>query len=829
MTAIALSVSSLISAQTAEAVLSEDFESGSLPDGWTQEFVIGQRSWAVEGSALSNPDGAASGKYRIALRNATNQRQGFRTRLILPPVDITGLDKPIVSFSFAQAPWAGDFDTLRVLYRPTATEEWVVLEEFSKAYSTWNDVMVELGVPSATAQIAFDGTDNLGRGIVLDDILIRTLPECRQPEVRVDKVSDSEATLFWNGSFDTKQYHIRVSEEQLSDIRLNAGRDEFLSEPYDELVHGSLNMLTLENLKLGTKYYVYIRALCGSENSLWSNEVSFSTLQKVTVPYEQDFNLSVTGMPTQDIEWHFGTSYNQDIPFVNTNILAAQLSSYSLSATTCLVFGLSDKPNYPIPEGNYAYAVSPEILTDDISALQVTFNGGRSTYYTVPDDVALIVGVMIDPDDYSTFTPIDTVWHNEKSSQTFEEYIVPLTGAPAEAKYVALVSDFDTKNSFYVDDFVLAPIPPCAKAKDQTFVVESATEVTVDWNSSGATEGDILFVTSRLDQAKTVEDALAELDPSEYILKQAMPKPAEVTDLQPMTTYFVYVRNKCGDDYGAWSSFKQVSTPAAATLTAYFDFELDTQDPNTYYLPNPTYTDYKLDKRLTVITDNSMPPCNSTDAKRDGSMGLHVRARSGKYCFVVFPSIEDINQARVSFWGTVRKDNLYGHVILGVMENLQDTASFVPVDTVRLTADYWSRFSFDMDNYTFDGKFLTLRYEMIGTRTDGKTSIETYIDDLTIEPLPACDDPRDIKVVPGATDVTISWDKTSAEAWNVRISKEPAYDRLADTDYEWIFNDTVTDPEAQVGMLNGNNSRYFYYLQTICRLGDAGNDWPCPF
>lgn len=46
------------------------FEDGAIPTGWTQENLTGSVSWAVEGGTgvtLSNPVGAKSGDYRLAI------------------------------------------------------------------------------------------------------------------------------------------------------------------------------------------------------------------------------------------------------------------------------------------------------------------------------------------------------------------------------------------------------------------------------------------------------------------------------------------------------------------------------------------------------------------------------------------------------------------------------------------------------------------------------------------------------------------------------------------------------------------------------------------
>ena len=104
-----------IFAQDKNVILFEDFEKG-IPATWTQEYVRGNDSWSVESGTLTNPQGTTSGSKRIAFRNSTNQTTANVTRLVLPEMNLAKVFHPILCFSYAQDKWAGDFDTLRILY-----------------------------------------------------------------------------------------------------------------------------------------------------------------------------------------------------------------------------------------------------------------------------------------------------------------------------------------------------------------------------------------------------------------------------------------------------------------------------------------------------------------------------------------------------------------------------------------------------------------------------------------------------------------------------------------------------------------------------------------
>ena len=825
--AMAALTSPLIYAQDDGSVLSEGFESGRLPEGWTQEHVIGSHDWTVEGGdGLSRPDGTHSGNYRIALRNNTNQKEGFRTMLILPPVDVTGMTKPVISFAYAQDSWAGDFDTLRIYYRTTEDMPWATLKVYDKYTSVWTTDMVELVSSSKTYQLAFEGSDNLGRGIVLDDISIRPCPECSQPTVTVSDMTQESATLYWSGSSDTRQFHVRVSEEPLSDFLLGSNRDEYRSTPVDTLLDGTARSLKVDGLSLGGVYYVYIRALCGSENSLWSTEVEFNTLQKVSVPYFEDFNLEVTGMAQQHKDWFFGTSYNQNIPYINTNVPQNSFGSYSPDATPCLAFGSETYYN-AIPGGYYAYAATPEIDIEDISQLQITFYGSRLWgSYNVPEIATLKIGVMTDPTKFETFDEVATVsLHSDGSG--FTEFIVPLTGADKTAKYIALVSESDEYNTFFVDNFEVDSIPPCAKAREITVKTYSATQAVFDWNSNGATECDIIVTKTRLDETKEVEDALSALATTDYVHKQGLQKPATVDGLTAETSYFVYIRNKCGSDYGDWSNPQSFSTPARIEDDTYeYDFEIDPNDNTTFTYPESSSTSYKLTRGIKVFSNSFTPHSQMPSSwygvtPHSGDYVLYARAEDDptSYTYLVFPEIENLMEKRVTFYSTVRSQDVYSNIIIGVMKDAQDTATFQALDTVTAYADTWSHHIIDMDNYTFDGHFFTFKYMLDASHSSGLA--ETYVDDMTFCPLPPCKDPQNFTADPSATSVVLTWDDNGAASWDIKLSTESVYDSLESQTYEWEKELTVTEPTAELTGLKANGQKYYYYVRSVCEGNES--------
>jgi hypothetical protein len=192
------------------AVLNESFENG-IPQGWVQEKISGDVDWSVESGDLVRPTNAYDGSKRIAFRNTKGVTTKAKTRLILPMVDISQLYQPILVFAHAQDKWTYDFDTLRVLYRTSSESDWVQLKVFDKYISKWQVDTLPLMQASKTFQLAFEATDNLGRGVVIDNVIVRSSPDCYEPEVYVANISNDTVDVGWYGVWDAESFSLKIS------------------------------------------------------------------------------------------------------------------------------------------------------------------------------------------------------------------------------------------------------------------------------------------------------------------------------------------------------------------------------------------------------------------------------------------------------------------------------------------------------------------------------------------------------------------------------------------------------------------------------------------
>jgi hypothetical protein len=154
----------------ATTILTEDFEnSGSIPSGWTQEYVISTNSWDFSnGAGFTTPSSAHGGSYNAVLYGS----RGSKTKLVTPVINLDGYTSPTLKFYHAQYNWGGDQDELRIYYKTTSGGSWTLISgaEWTSNVTSWTQRTVSLPNTNSTYYIAFEGYSDYGHGAVLDDV-----------------------------------------------------------------------------------------------------------------------------------------------------------------------------------------------------------------------------------------------------------------------------------------------------------------------------------------------------------------------------------------------------------------------------------------------------------------------------------------------------------------------------------------------------------------------------------------------------------------------------------------------------------------------------------
>ncbi|MBQ7382971.1 MAG: fibronectin type III domain-containing protein [Paludibacteraceae bacterium] len=819
-------------------VLHADFEDGkALPEGWTSESVFGAQDWIVEqGGSLDYPAGAAVGNGRVALRNTTEQTQGFITRLITPAMDLTVLNvQPMLIFSHAQAQRLGDVDVLKVFYRTSPEARWIQLAEFDEKITKWQvDTIYLDAYSSKTYQIAFEGTDRFGRGIVLDEIIVRPDIVCEDArDIHARSLSGDEAIIEWGGSLDTDSFEVVVSKklyENMDDVDWSDTaiiRHEFVYDFID----------TLQNLDINTSYYIYIKAYCPSLEGQWVGGL-IKTLNKVKVPFVEHFDVENQATDTllQVENWTYGTSMKGEdgltpvrTPFLCAYRTVASWHNYAFSGTA-MEFGAGINAE-AVPAGEYVYMASPEIDIERIQDAYVTFWG---TGYIYPhlwtnssNDVYsgyIIVGVMTNPADYSTFVPVDTCY--SRYYQVYDQFQVKFDKYQGEGKYIAFAVDSkDWITEYWVDEVTIGsvkePVTPVNFAvKDFT-----PTSAVVAPDLFNATAWNVIAS----DIKTETPDKLLEKNiivKAENIPATEAEKQLAFQNMEGKWLYF-YVQTVQGEKKSAWSYSQKYMVPntlASTSLPKTWDFNTK-GSYDSYQLWNYTVgtsTINWLPDGLVVHSGHYADVYTSTSTEsyaHSGNYGLHLNKRNDVTPYVVFPQLDKVQDKLFTFYyayamsGTDYPKAIYE---VGVMTDPMDTTTFVPVRRYE-DGKYndWKKGEVDFFGYEGEGKYIAVRAFTAADEQSTKT-MYGYIEDVTISQFDDCIKP--LNVVATATDsvVTIKWDANGMTKWAVAISEDWEVDSL-------MMRDTVEANEAVIKNLKPHTI-YSYQITTIVGTKTAASD-----
>lgn len=829
-----------VEAQT--IAFADGFESGDFSTeygDWIQEAVVGNTAWQIEsaGPDLEFPSTVLFGNRRAYLRNTTGETQGYVTRLITPVMRLDTVYKPILRFWYANPKWTADRDTLRVLYKDAPNADWKLLREFSTAQANWQKVEMALPMYSEAYQIAFEGKDNLGHGIVLDSVIVRSTPECTVPhDVIVNNLGAGNVNIAWTASWDANQFEVVVTKYVIDP-------DTIEKIPADQLAFHDFTKTGLQQnidvtLVSGEYYYVFVRSICDGETSAWNSQKGYHFRVKATknVPYYYSCNLPYeAGRVRRDLEWTWGTNTDNFVPYINVGTEDADLGKFSKDNSRAICFNGKANTMFEIPAGKYVYVATPA-LNDSLNAnfalnqCQVHF---WSTVYIYTGNYAhsLIVGVMTDPENITTFVPVDTVtvW----GTSTFVENIVDLSSYEGNGNYIGFLSDFDTRNIFFIDD-ISVEYRNDAQKPTNIRVNPRDTKADITWQSTASTFN-LVITNEEVDPAKATASQIVVRENG--ITGHSYHCEALEADHSWNRPYYVYVQAVGAETVSAWSyRYPFVTIAEKKALPYSFDFEQKSgiytigDDPTMY----PT--------NIGIFSNDPEYPHNLASNAFKGNNCMFLSKGSGNDSWVTLPQVDSLKGTQVKFYLSGSSTPAQASAIVGVMTNPMDINTFIPVSECKIASTGYTLCYANFQNYDGPDGIIAIKW---GEVNGGKQTIN-YIDELTVEEIAKCLPPVNIITEATSDSVAISWDKSDANTWEFIFSKSTLTDKqLNELSLDsishmenTIFADTLTWDQPQNNPTFGfdsltYNNTYYIYVRTMC--GEEKTWWvsssfktPCP-
>ncbi len=294
-------------------------------------------------------------------------------------------------------------------------------------------------------------------------------------------------------------------------------------------------------------------------NSEVFDQVSTETYAVVplTAPSLQSFDQNVQ---VPDLPWGwqgFSNHYDADAKVTTTNDL--MLSPYSAPNQIKMNNSYSVSPQAQI------YLATPGLVNLQQNRIKFWASGAVTGQNPMP---YLIVGVLSNPRDLSTFLVIDTI---KTLSAVKRSYVYTFASVPAAYRYVAFrhgASGAGTNAQVLIDHFSFEPLPvTCAEPTDLRIEQLSQTTATLQWNeSAGALTWEMKW-----------GEAGYHPDSGGTLITGIQSRPYTLNNLQSARVYDVYVRSVCAAEaVSAWSEKLTFQTAQVAATIPYLESFEDT-------------------------------------------------------------------------------------------------------------------------------------------------------------------------------------------------------------------------------------------------------------
>ena len=284
-------------------------------------------------------------------------------------------------------------------------------------------------------------------------------------------------------------------------------------------------------------------------------------------------------------------------------------------------------------------------------------------------------------------------------------------------------------------------------------------------------------------------------------------------NLESKTTYMVRVKALCSDtEESIWSETYTFQTECSnIDMLPFFE---DFEDVSKHYSSSQQNYIYCWDRYASNSGHYVYIPSNNH--AYSGTHFLDFHHTNDCFNIAIMPAIDstlDINTLQVHFYAC--KSGTTGTLEVGMMTDAEDPTTFEPIDTIDLssfgTFQYASLYV-SFANYMGNG-------DRIAFRVSNAISCGYYLDDITVEEIPACTFPTNLHASDvGPDEVTLTWDaSSSANEYGLYLVVNN------DTTYYLVYDTTIT-----INNLLPATS-YSAYVRSLCDNDSSVLSSECPF
>ncbi|MGG7035364.1 MAG: T9SS type A sorting domain-containing protein [Flavobacterium sp.] len=451
--------------------------------------------------------------------------------------------------------------------------------------------------------------------------------------------------------------------------------------------------VSVSNLNPGTTYYVFTRTKCGANFNQWIQNDSFNTQCLETVSFYEDFDNYPSGgsaNPILPICWN---TINKNTAYLwNQNTVTNKLAlSSNANAKSCAIM----PPVSNLQTGN--------------KVLKFKAYGASATI--------LNVGYFTNPSDIESFVSIQSFTMPQAGEATALTFVVPITSGlniPAGIKNLAFKN---TGNGLALIDNVIYDVDNNCPDVSAIAVATSNTSVNLSWTKGGTeTEWQYVYATPNISNPTTLTPVTV-----------GPLTTTTISGLTPYTTYRVWVRSKCGSNYGAWIAYNAINgTPFFTTNcddTTQFSEYFDSTPVAISAFP-PCWTRVNPNGALNSAIDQLNAPTAS-------NVLLLVNSAANGVPVVALPPLSNATTGthRLRFMAKFAGVSTTPTLEIGYVTDLTNPLSFEKIaDVPNITKTEYNEAILPLGNAPLS-KYLAFRVPVLSTNV--------YIDNVVWEPIPA--------------------------------------------------------------------------------------------
>ena len=334
----------------------------------------------------------------------------------------------------------------------------------------WKGVVVPLDSYHGNGQFIAIRTSPGYNYPYIDDIGVNYIRPCMRPaNLSVDNVTRNSVTVYWEDTC-------------TSNFEVEWGPAGF-SRGSGTLTTVSADSIDLTGLTVNTQYDIYVRGICGeNDTSYWSIPYTFWSGCYIidSLPFHEDFE----GMPSSD-------SYNPEFVHCWTRLSGDTYIYPYLGGSTSYSHGGGNRGLYwyCTNSSGYNYGSVPArfVVLPEVDTLALPMNTLQLSFWAKPSSSTyrpeFAVGVMTDPNDHTTFTPVDTV----VITSTDWTYVdIPMNNYTGHGSFFCLKDIYTSYWYAYVDDFTISEAPDCPSPNRLTTTGNTNTSVDLTWRERGS-------------------------------------------------------------------------------------------------------------------------------------------------------------------------------------------------------------------------------------------------------------------------------------------------------------------------------------------------------